>query len=318
MKQLVFNAGKIFLGLLLVVAAIVLVRLGWAKVQVEQTAVFEAPIDTNELGETTSLSILPLYEEAAINGMYEQGHGVSYLIRTDETTILMDLGHNPTQSNPAPLLINMNLAGIPKNESDLLFISHNHLDHVGGLQEIGFFADSGKPLLMPPTIYAPQPMTILGTQAQVAEKPQALAPGVVSLGQMPFVQPFPFWLWQPLAYEQVLAVNVSGQGIVLITGCGHPTLERIVTQAEALFTEPVVGIVGGLHYEGVTSAELEPHVQFMAEREPKMVALSPHDNGTVAIQAFQEAFPTAYQTMQVGKTINFETLTTTGYSKLSQ
>lgn len=318
MKQLVFNVGKIFLGLLFIVAAIVFVRLGWAKVQVGQTAVSDALMNTSELGATTSLSILPLYEEAAINEMYEQGHGVSYLIRTDETVILMDLGHNPAQSNPAPLLTNMNLAGISTHEADLLFISHNHPDHVGGLREIGFFANNGEPLLGTPTIYTPQPMTILDTQAIVVEKPQALAPGVASLGQMPFVQPFPFWLWQPLAHEQVLAVNVSGQGIVLITGCGHPTLERIVTQAEALFTEPVIGIVGGLHYEGLTSAELDPHIQFMVEREPKMVALSPHDNGSMAIQAFQEAFPTAYQTIQVGQTINFETLTTTDYSKLSQ
>jgi len=308
MKQLTLKMGKILLGGLLIIAAIIFARLGLAGVQVAQAAVPHSWLGGREMGSTTSLAILPLYEEAAVDDSFQSGHGVSYLIRTDAATILMDLGHNPNRTNPVPLLTNMGQAGISPDAADVLFISHNHPDHVGGLrpQPASFATAGGQSVLDVETAYAPVEMGFIGLQPKVAETPQVIAPGVATLGRMPFVQPFPFWLWQPLGYEQVLAINVAGRGIVLITGCGHPTLERIVAQAEALFAEPVVGIVGGLHYEGLTAAELALHVQFLAERDPQLVALSPHDDGPAAIDAFQRAFPAAYRHIRVGEAIQFD------------
>lgn len=40
-------------------------------------------------------------------------------------------------------------------------------------------------------------------------------------------------------------------------GCGHATVERIVARAEALFEQPVVGIVGGFHYDGQNKKEVQ-------------------------------------------------------------
>ncbi len=48
--------------------------------------------------------------------------------------------------------------------------------------------------------------------------------------------------------EQALAVNVEGKGIVLVVGCGHQTVPRMLHRASQLFDEPIHGIVGGLHY----------------------------------------------------------------------
>ncbi|MDX1642553.1 MAG: MBL fold metallo-hydrolase, partial [Balneolaceae bacterium] len=58
--------------------------------------------------------------------------GVSYLVKTDSTTILFDLGHNPEEVSPSPLEHNMSQLGIDLDEIDTIFISHNHFDHVGG------------------------------------------------------------------------------------------------------------------------------------------------------------------------------------------
>lgn len=302
MKRIIAKTGKVLLGLLLIALVVVFARWGWAYVQVARTAVPAALPNGDALGSTQSLTILPLYEEAAVSPSYQSGHGVSYLVRSDAATILMDLG-----PDPAPLLDNMQQAGIAPDETDLLLISHNHPDHIGGLQwrPNAFTTHSGQSLLDLGAAYVPVAMDFPHAAAQVAEAPEIIAPGVATLGRMPFVQPFPFSLWQPLGYEQMLAVNVSGKGIVLITGCGHPTLERIVARAEALFAEPVVGVVGGLHYEALSAAEVAPHVQFLAVRAPQLVALSPHDNGPTAVAAFQAAFPTAYRHIQVGETIRF-------------
>ena len=59
--------------------------------------------------------------------------GVSYLIKTDQSTILFDLGLNGKQSDPSPLLHNMKHIGVAVDDFDaIVVISHNHRDHVGG------------------------------------------------------------------------------------------------------------------------------------------------------------------------------------------
>lgn len=306
MKRALRMVGLGLFGLLVLVVAVVLIRWGIASAQVAR-AEAPAPLTAGAPGSTRSLEILPLYENDAVAGGYEQGHGVSYLIRTDQATLLLDLGNNLEAAQPAPLIANMQEAGVAANEADLLVISHNHPDHVGGLQgrPESFQAEGGAPLVLVDEMLAPVAMQLGALEADVATEPRVLAPGVATMGRMGFVQPMPFTLWAPLNYEQVLAVNVAGKGIVLITGCGHPSLERIVERAELLFDEPVVGIVGGLHYAAREVEELTPHIAFLAEREPALVALSPHDSGPAHIGAFREAFPEAYHDVRVGEAIQF-------------
>jgi 7,8-dihydropterin-6-yl-methyl-4-(beta-D-ribofuranosyl)aminobenzene 5'-phosphate synthase len=154
-------------------------------------------------------------------------------------------------------------------------------------------------------VYVPEKMAFNGTTPQLAIGPLVIAPGVATLGRQPFNELFPMSIFDPLAYEQSLVVNVSGQGLVIITGCGHPTIERIVERAEALFDLPVIGVVGGLHYGTAAPAELQPHIDFLAERSLALVALSPHDSGPAAREAFANAFPDAAQPIQVGREIQF-------------
>ena len=101
-----------------------------------------------------------------------------------------------------------------------------------------------------------------------------------------------------------MVVHVAGQGLVLITGCGHPTLERLVIRLN-LYGLPVIGVVGGLHYEGQTAADVAAPIEFLASRNPQLVALSPHDSSPEAIEAFCAAFPQAYQDVAVGRSIQF-------------
>lgn len=46
--------------------------------------------------------------------------------------------------------------------------------------------------------------------------------------------------------EQALAVHVAGKGIVLIVGCGHQTILRLLERAEAMFGAPPSGVIGAL------------------------------------------------------------------------
>jgi 7,8-dihydropterin-6-yl-methyl-4-(beta-D-ribofuranosyl)aminobenzene 5'-phosphate synthase len=50
-----------------------------------------------------------------------------------------------------------------------------------------------------------------------------------------------FWLGP--VEEQGLIVNVRGFGLVLLSGCGHPPIERTLAVAERVLDIPVQGVV---------------------------------------------------------------------------
>jgi len=314
MKKAIKITTVLFLIVVISGVGVSFLRTGQARQQVELDA--KTPVEVispEELGSTASLSILPLYEngEAAVG--LQTGHGVSYLVRTGETSILLDAGNNPERTTPSPLVNNMQVLDIALDSVDILVISHPHPDHVGGVMPWSKPAIAADGLQVK-AVYVPKRMVFAGHSPQVIDAPRILASGVASLGRQPFMELFPMSLIDPLAYEQTLVVNVEGQGLVVITGCGHPTIERIVTRAEALFGLPVIGVVGGLHYGAAPQVELQPHIDFLAARQPALVALSPHDSGPAVLQAFENAFPAAYRVISVGEEIQFPTRDSAGES----
>ncbi|MBW2096821.1 MAG: MBL fold metallo-hydrolase [Deltaproteobacteria bacterium] len=277
-------------------------------------------------GSTRSLEILPLIDWYTNdeNLMFEAG--VSYLIRTDQNTILFDVGYNPKQMDPSPLLHNMDCLGITLDEIDTIFISHNHPDHVGGMHFMrrkSFSLTSRQIPLHQKMVYTPIPMTYPHVNPVCAENPTVIAKGVASIGAIP-TQLF-FLGWTP---EQALACLVDGKGIVLIVGCGHQTLPKIIARTEALFREPIYGIVGGLHYpvtggrekflgipiekyvgtgkvpwHPITMREVRDNIQLLKTREPQLVALSAHDSCDASLSMFRDSFQEAYKDMKVGESI---------------
>jgi len=279
-----------------------------------------------DVGAVKHLTILPLIDWYTAREGLTGEPGVSYLVRADDTTILFDVGFNQHNEHPSPLLRNMAALGVEVAEIDALVISHAHSDHLGGTshQTRKSFALSSRPVdLQSIPAYVPEPLSNPTAQVTVVDGPRLIAPGVASMGPIP--RQLFFFGWTP---EQSLAVNVEGKGIVLVIGCGHPTLQRIVDRAEALFDEPLYGIVGGLHYPVTASREailglpaqqflgtgkwpwdpvnrqdVETAIAYLQRRDPQLVALSPHDSCGWSLEAFRQAFDGAYRDVQVGKEI---------------
>jgi 7,8-dihydropterin-6-yl-methyl-4-(beta-D-ribofuranosyl)aminobenzene 5'-phosphate synthase len=200
------------------------------------------------LGTVKHLSVLPLIDDLVAQEGLTGESGVSYLIRTDETTILFDVGLNQAGEHPSPLLKNMEKLGVTVEQIDAVVISHLHLDHVGGMQYQSkrTFGLSGQPVSLDgKQAFLPTAMTHPTADAEVVDRPRRIATGVASLGPIP--RQLFFFGWTP---EQSLAIHVEGKGLVLVVGCGHSTIQRIVERAEQLFDVPIYGIIGGPHFPG--------------------------------------------------------------------
>lgn len=274
-------------------------------------------------GAVERLTILPLIDWYTARDDLVGEAGVSYLIRADDTVVLFDLGYNVRREHPSPLLRNMTALNVDMAEVDAIFISHAHLDHLGGMakQIKGTFDLSDQPTDFGGIpVYVPVPLSHPTAEIHLVDGPQVIAPGIASLGPIP--RQLFFFGWTP---EQSLAINVAGKGIVVVVGCGHSTLQRIVDRAEMLFDEPLYGIVGGLHYpvtggrgaipvqrvlgtgkwpwDPINRAELAAAIAYLARRQPKLMALSPHDSCDWSLGAFREAFGPAYQEILVGQEI---------------
>ena len=307
MKKLFLMIFFSLAGLAAIASISTSIRQTIAKREIEVEWLAEQTI-VPPLAETSRLEILPLYEEAHAADAYISGHGVSYLIRTDSGTVLLDIGNNPDQLEVVPFVQNLKVLGIDWDEVDRIIISHPHPDHVGGTNAWWDATVSMAGIDLPGSmddrfIFAPTPLAFKG--AVHITVPTLPIPDVATTGVISFPVNFPLSLLEPKGSEQALVVRVAGQGLVLITSCGHPGLEKLVERAEALYGQTVIGVVGGLHYETATPQEIEPQIQFLQGRRPGLVALSPHDSNPQVLAAFQTAFGDRYHTLRVGEAIQF-------------
>ncbi len=284
------------------------------------------------IGTVKNLTILPLVDFYTDDDRLKTEAGVSYLVKADDTTILMDVGFNKNKTHPSPLLNNMNVLGVSPEDIDAFFISHLHLDHVGGMNEQRnkmFSLSQGNVTVPKVPVYAPGKITASpfnpGPVPEVVKAPRKLAPGVASIG----VIPRNLYL-MGYTREHSLAVNVEGKGIVIIIGCGHQTVERILERAKALFDAPIYGIIGGLHYpvnggrimvgpinlqslvgndrppwNGINEADVKSAVEAIKAVNPEFVALSPHDSSDWSLQQFKKELGEKYHDLKVGEEMTF-------------
>jgi 7,8-dihydropterin-6-yl-methyl-4-(beta-D-ribofuranosyl)aminobenzene 5'-phosphate synthase len=285
-----------------------------------------------DIGAVKSLTVLPLVDFYTEDPRLKTEAGVSYLVRADETTLLMDVGFNKKKEHPSPLLHNMNLLGVSPRDIDAFFITHLHLDHVGGLaeQRRGLFSISqGSVDVRPVPVYSPAPIAPSpwnpGPVAEIVDGPRKLAPGVATIG----VIPRNLYL-MGYTREHSLAVNVEGKGVIVIIGCGHQTIERILERTAALFDAPIYGIIGGLHFpvnggrimlgpvnvqslvgndrppwKGISEADVRSALDAIKAADPRFVALSAHDSSDWALALFKNSLGDVCHELKVGQAMTF-------------
>jgi metal-dependent hydrolase (beta-lactamase superfamily II) len=288
----------------------------WKQTQVPSVADF---------GSTETLEIIPLVNWHASSDTFRTEPGVSYLVRTDDGSILFDVGFNRDRTDPSPLEHNMAKLGVELTDIDTIFISHAHRDHVGGVDQEKartFSLGITQANLSGKNVFVPVPMNYPGIDVHHVSGPRTLSKGVASTG------PIPRRLFIGRIDEQALVVNLAGKGLVAIVGCGHQTLSKLLQRLEEAFDEPLYAIVGDLHYpipEGhlriagidaqrrfasgdgffrpFSEQDLENEMRTLDEKLG-FLALGGHDTSDEVLDALEERMGDRFQKVEVGTRIS--------------
>jgi 7,8-dihydropterin-6-yl-methyl-4-(beta-D-ribofuranosyl)aminobenzene 5'-phosphate synthase len=288
--------------------------------RIERSLLTEVAVRLESIGEVDQLSIVPLVERLVPSEELRGEPGVSYLLHADTTRLLFDSGLNARGEARSALVHNAEALRLDLQGLDGVVISHLHADHVGGLRiafrkTFAFSSEALEPRGIP--AYVPTQMSHDRAEIVLTTGPRVVAQGTAVLPPLPAMM---FWLG-PLA-EQALVVNVRGFGLVLISGCGHPGIERMLAATEHVLDVPIRGVVGGLHlpvhplgtplllqamlgnpnwpWQPISEREVAAAIQEVTARGPRLVALSSHDSTPWTYAAFGRFFGERYLTLNVG------------------
>jgi 7,8-dihydropterin-6-yl-methyl-4-(beta-D-ribofuranosyl)aminobenzene 5'-phosphate synthase len=209
--------------------------------------------------------------------------GFSALVEADGRRILLDTGNHPET-----VLQNVRDLNIDLSDVKDVILTHDHLDHVGGLMPLRReMMKKNKAALsvahVGRGIFYSRPSPEGEQNAMIAIRKDYEAsggnciehaegfdifPGAWLTGPVP--RKYPEHNWSPggkvqtpsglvednIPEDQSLVLNTS-RGLVVLTGCGHAGIINILTYAKQRFpNQPVYGVVGGLHLFAASDEQL--------------------------------------------------------------
>jgi 7,8-dihydropterin-6-yl-methyl-4-(beta-D-ribofuranosyl)aminobenzene 5'-phosphate synthase len=270
-----------------------------------------APAPTSPRNETKQ-QITILYDAFGKPSPMEKDWGFAALVEYGGKRILFDTGDNPDI-----LARNAKAKGVDLSNLDFAVLSHRHGDHMGGLDHLlavnphvkiyapkenfGVYGFS-----LPGTFYrkdeslppeqryydgAPPPVMKFGSawpkaNFELIEKTTEIAPGmrlIATVSDKPTTLEL---------RELSLAIDTP-DGVVLVVGCSHPGIEKIVEAAMA--GNPRIHLIaGGLHLVVAKDADIDGVVATLRDKF-KVAYIAPgHCTGEPTFAALRKVFGERY------------------------
>jgi 7,8-dihydropterin-6-yl-methyl-4-(beta-D-ribofuranosyl)aminobenzene 5'-phosphate synthase len=232
------------------------------------------------------------------NNPYVEGLGTAWgfsaFITGTEKAILFDTG-----GDGSLLLSNMKKLAIEPNDIDVVVLSHIHGDHTGGLA--GFLQENCNVTVFMPESFPKkfkENVQKYGAQVVDVNQPLKICENVYSTGQLGI-----------LIKEQALIIRTKA-GLIVITGCAHPGIVKIVTAAKDLMKsldpardrDEVLLVMGGFHLEWATKGGIEKIISAFKQLDVQYVGPC-HCTGEKAMSLFEKHFGTNYIKTGAGKEI---------------
>lgn len=265
-------------------------------------------------------------------------HGFSSLVTVTEgkssRCMLFDFGFSEYGA-----AFNADALGADLTRVESMALSHGHLDHVGGIQEL--VKRTGKtelPLVLHPAAFRnPRFMKIsddvklffpafthekaaaAGAAVVDTEQPYALLDHAAAfLGQIPRTTAFEKGApnlyceidgqEQPDPFDDDSAVvfNVKGKGLVVLSGCAHSGIVNTVAYAkEVTGVDRVMVVMGGFHLSGMdVDTVIQPTIDALKAFNPTYIVPT-HCTGRQAIQRIEKEMPDRFVFNMSGTKLTF-------------
>lgn len=226
------------------------------------------------LGAPPELEIRIIYDNTSVRKDLQADWGFAALVKFGGQDILFDSG-----AKPEIFLANLRKLDIDPRRITHAVFSHEHADHVNGLfqlyplnpsMEVCFLDAFPASLFRRAKEAGVDPVRVTG--------PREIVPGVYTTGTVPGPPP-----------EQALVVETSA-GLVVVTGCSHPGVEKLVEAAEKQRGKGAVHlVVGGFHLGRHSDAEVARLIERLKELRVARV-IPTHCTGERAIGVFARAW----------------------------
>ncbi len=202
---------------------------------------------------------------------------VHYAGRDD--IILFDMG-----GSPQVFRHNVKALGLDLAETRAVVISHFHTDHYGAFETAMEHISSKDCVTYLPASHAVLEEVITNADGRfiVADISEVVGSGISTTSA----------LGPKSLKEHGLVINTAEKGIILLSGCAHPGVNRLASKAQKIFPDsPFHAVIGGFHIK--TREEGIELAQKLAQMDVHFVAPC-HCTSEAAKQAFREVFSERY------------------------
>jgi len=272
--------------------------------------------------ELSKAQITILYDAFGKASVMDKDWGFAALIEYGGKRILFDTGDNPDI-----LAYNAKAKDVDLSKLDFAILSHRHGDHMGGMEYLlsvnprvriyapkenfgvygfslpGSFYRRDESLALEQRYYDGAPPSVMKfgsawprTNFELIEKTTEIVPGIHLIA---LISDKPTTLE---LRELSLAIDTP-DGIVLVVGCSHPGIDKIV-EAAASIDQRIHLIVGGLHLVVAKDEEIDRIVSTLHDKWGVEYIAPGHCTGEPAFAALKRAFGERYLYAGLGTTIS--------------